>query len=160
MSSAAATSALGTEVLAVQRLFYNTTPNGVASVFLLFSSQLLGYGLGGLFRGQGFHNVLRCWKWTNRWQCRIIALPFEDALSSRCTFGFHVWYTVQRSPYRCQLQKVQNVLDCLLCVSLSSAMHDLYVLILHSGFLSGKCFLNIFSLCVSRILTACTHYWS
>ncbi|KAJ3903968.1 OPT oligopeptide transporter protein-domain-containing protein [Lentinula edodes] len=51
MSSAAATSALGTEVLAVQRLFYNTTPNGVASVFLLFSSQLLGYGLGGLFRG-------------------------------------------------------------------------------------------------------------
>ncbi|KAJ3739221.1 OPT oligopeptide transporter protein-domain-containing protein [Lentinula detonsa] len=51
MSSAAATSALGTEVLAVQRLFYNTTPNGAASVFLLFSSQLLGYGLGGLFRG-------------------------------------------------------------------------------------------------------------
>jgi len=51
MSSAAATSALGTEVLAVQRLFYNVTPNGVASVFLLFSSQLLGYGIGGLFRG-------------------------------------------------------------------------------------------------------------
>ncbi|KAE9405207.1 OPT superfamily oligopeptide transporter [Gymnopus androsaceus JB14] len=51
MASAAATSALGTEVLAVQRLFYNITPNGVASVFLLFSSQLLGYGLGGLFRG-------------------------------------------------------------------------------------------------------------
>lgn len=51
MASAAATSALGTEVLAVQRLFYNVTPNPVASVFLLFSSQLLGYGLGGLFRG-------------------------------------------------------------------------------------------------------------
>ncbi|KIK55154.1 hypothetical protein GYMLUDRAFT_76698 [Collybiopsis luxurians FD-317 M1] len=51
MASAAATSALGTEVLAVQRLFYNTTPNGAASIFLLFSSQLLGYGLGGLFRG-------------------------------------------------------------------------------------------------------------
>ncbi|KAG6865789.1 hypothetical protein C0991_011781 [Blastosporella zonata] len=50
MSSAAATSALGTEVLAVQRLFYNITPNPGASIFLLFSSQLLGYGIGGLFR--------------------------------------------------------------------------------------------------------------
>ncbi|KAF4613761.1 hypothetical protein D9613_007594 [Agrocybe pediades] len=50
MSSAAANSALGTEVLAVQRLYYNITPNPGASIFLLFSSQLLGYGIGGLFR--------------------------------------------------------------------------------------------------------------
>lgn len=50
MSSAAANSALATEVLAVQRLYYNTTPNPAASIFLLFSSQLLGYGIGGLFR--------------------------------------------------------------------------------------------------------------
>ncbi|KAI9442371.1 OPT oligopeptide transporter protein-domain-containing protein [Lactarius indigo] len=50
MASAATNSALGTEVLAVQRLFYNITPNGAASVFLLFSSQLLGYGIGGLMR--------------------------------------------------------------------------------------------------------------
>ncbi|KAF8271942.1 OPT oligopeptide transporter protein-domain-containing protein [Lactarius quietus] len=50
MASAAANSALGTEVLAVQRLYYNTTPNGTASIFLLFSSQLLGYGIGGLMR--------------------------------------------------------------------------------------------------------------
>ncbi|KAI0030545.1 OPT oligopeptide transporter protein-domain-containing protein [Vararia minispora EC-137] len=51
MSSAAATSALATEVLAVQRLWYNTTPNAAASIFLLFSSQLLGYGIAGLMRG-------------------------------------------------------------------------------------------------------------
>ncbi|KAG9224893.1 hypothetical protein PTI98_009892 [Pleurotus ostreatus] len=50
MSSAAANSALGTEVLAVQRLFYNVTPNPASSIFLLFASQLLGYGIGGLFR--------------------------------------------------------------------------------------------------------------
>ncbi|KAI0049000.1 OPT oligopeptide transporter [Auriscalpium vulgare] len=50
MSSAAANSALGTEVLAVQRLYYNISPNGASSIFLLFSSQLLGYGLGGLMR--------------------------------------------------------------------------------------------------------------
>lgn len=51
MASASATSALGTEVLAVQRLYYNITPNAGASVFLLFSSQLLGYGIGGMMRG-------------------------------------------------------------------------------------------------------------
>ncbi|KAJ7067142.1 OPT oligopeptide transporter protein-domain-containing protein [Mycena amicta] len=50
MASAAANSALATEVLAVQRLFYNLTPNAGASIFLLFSSQLAGYGIGGLFR--------------------------------------------------------------------------------------------------------------
>ncbi|KAI0266365.1 OPT oligopeptide transporter protein-domain-containing protein [Gloeopeniophorella convolvens] len=50
MASAAANSALGTEVLAVQRLYYNITPGGASSIFLLFSSQLLGYGIGGLMR--------------------------------------------------------------------------------------------------------------
>ncbi|KAG1827141.1 OPT oligopeptide transporter protein-domain-containing protein [Suillus subaureus] len=51
MCSAAANSALATEVLAVQRLYYNITPNAVSSIFLLFTSQLLGYGIGGLMRG-------------------------------------------------------------------------------------------------------------
>ncbi|KAH7927126.1 OPT superfamily oligopeptide transporter [Leucogyrophana mollusca] len=50
MASAAANSALGTEVLAVQRMYYNITPNPGASIFLLFSSQLLGYGIGGMMR--------------------------------------------------------------------------------------------------------------
>ncbi|KAG1742849.1 OPT oligopeptide transporter protein-domain-containing protein [Suillus lakei] len=50
MASASANSALGTEVLAVQRLYYNITPNAGASMFLLFSSQLLGYGIGGMLR--------------------------------------------------------------------------------------------------------------
>jgi len=50
MASAAATSALATETLAVQRLFYNITPNPAASVFLLFSSQFIGYGIAGVMR--------------------------------------------------------------------------------------------------------------
>ncbi|KAJ7473925.1 OPT oligopeptide transporter protein-domain-containing protein [Mycena galericulata] len=50
MASAAANSALATEVLAVQRLYYNITPNPGSSIFLLFASQLVGYGIGGLFR--------------------------------------------------------------------------------------------------------------
>jgi len=50
MASAAATSALATETLAVQRLFYNITPNPAASIFLLFSSQFIGYGIAGVMR--------------------------------------------------------------------------------------------------------------
>ncbi|KAG2107577.1 OPT oligopeptide transporter protein-domain-containing protein [Suillus cothurnatus] len=50
MANASASSAFATEVLAVQRLYYNITPNAGTSVFLLFSSQLLGYGIGGMMR--------------------------------------------------------------------------------------------------------------
>ncbi|KAF8844274.1 hypothetical protein BDN67DRAFT_763143 [Paxillus ammoniavirescens] len=46
MVSAAANSA--PEVLMVQRLYYNVTPNAGTSNFLLSSSQLLGYGIGGM----------------------------------------------------------------------------------------------------------------
>jgi hypothetical protein len=52
MASAAANSALATEVLAVQRLYYNITPNPGSSIFLLFASQFAGYGFGGLFRSK------------------------------------------------------------------------------------------------------------
>jgi len=37
MASAAANAALGTEVLAVQRLFYNITPNPAASVLYVLN---------------------------------------------------------------------------------------------------------------------------
>ena len=50
MGSAASQAALGTQVLAVQRLWYNTTPNAGASIFILISSQCLGYGIAGLLR--------------------------------------------------------------------------------------------------------------
>ncbi|KAJ7285153.1 OPT oligopeptide transporter [Mycena rebaudengoi] len=40
MASAAANSALGTQVLSVQRLYYRVTPNPAASIFLLFASQM------------------------------------------------------------------------------------------------------------------------
>ncbi|KAF8120919.1 OPT oligopeptide transporter protein-domain-containing protein [Boletus edulis] len=55
MASAAANSALATDVLAVQRLYYNINPNPTASIFLLFSSQLLGYGIGGILRPTLLH---------------------------------------------------------------------------------------------------------
>lgn len=50
MANSASIAALGIELLAVDQLYYNAIPNGGLSIFLLFSSQFLGYGLGGLMR--------------------------------------------------------------------------------------------------------------
>ncbi|KAG6331947.1 hypothetical protein ID866_7144 [Astraeus odoratus] len=50
MASAASTAALATEVLAVQQLYYNISPRPAIALFLILSSQLLGYGIGGMMR--------------------------------------------------------------------------------------------------------------
>jgi hypothetical protein len=50
MSSTAAHSAMATEVIAVQRLWYTKIPNAAVCIFLIFSSQVLGYGIAGLMR--------------------------------------------------------------------------------------------------------------
>lgn len=50
MANAASVSALGIELLAVERLYYDAKLNSAMSIFLLFSSQLLGYGIAGLMR--------------------------------------------------------------------------------------------------------------
>jgi len=50
MANAASISAAGIEVLVVESLYYGAKLNGVLSVFLLFSSQFLGYGIAGLMR--------------------------------------------------------------------------------------------------------------
>ena len=50
MANAASISSLGMQLLAVQRLYYNAKLNAALSIFLLVSSQLLGYGIAGLMR--------------------------------------------------------------------------------------------------------------
>jgi hypothetical protein len=50
MSSTAAHSAMAAEVIAVQRLWYTKIPNAAVCIFLIFSSQVLGYGIAGLMR--------------------------------------------------------------------------------------------------------------
>lgn len=50
MSSSASESAKAIEVLAAQRLYYNVIPNTMIAILLLFSSQLLGYGVAGVLR--------------------------------------------------------------------------------------------------------------
>ncbi|KAL6251444.1 hypothetical protein RBB50_001653 [Rhinocladiella similis] len=50
MANAASTSALGIEIISAERLYYNKRLGGAVSIFLLLSSQLLGYGIAGLMR--------------------------------------------------------------------------------------------------------------
>lgn len=50
MASAGAQSALSTQALAAQQLYYGGYPSHAAGVFLTISSQLVGYGVAGLLR--------------------------------------------------------------------------------------------------------------
>ncbi|KAH0827049.1 OPT oligopeptide transporter [Lanmaoa asiatica] len=83
MASAAANSALATEVLAVQRLYYNITPNVATSIFLLFSSQLLGYGIGG---------VLRCSRYsTSSSECKSYSVAVYRSVAYLRTSSIFIW---------------------------------------------------------------------
>lgn len=50
MASAAGQSALATEALSAQQLFYGGYPSHAAGVFIVLSSQLIGFGIAGLLR--------------------------------------------------------------------------------------------------------------
>lgn len=50
MSSAASQSALATQALAAQQLFYGGYPSHAAGIFITLSSQLIGYGTAGMLR--------------------------------------------------------------------------------------------------------------
>ncbi len=50
MASSAGNVAMATEVLATRALFYGIVPKGLAPMFLLTSSQFLGYAIAGLMR--------------------------------------------------------------------------------------------------------------
>ena len=50
MASAASQSALATEALAAQELFYGGYPNKAAGIFVVITSQLIGFGLAGILR--------------------------------------------------------------------------------------------------------------
>jgi hypothetical protein len=51
MAAAASSPPEAMIVLAVQKLFYNMNPSVVVGVFLVMSTQMLGYGVAGLLRG-------------------------------------------------------------------------------------------------------------
>ncbi|GAO19883.1 hypothetical protein UVI_02051130 [Ustilaginoidea virens] len=50
MASSASSAALGLEIVAAERLYYNKRMNAALAFFMLISSQYLGYGMAGLMR--------------------------------------------------------------------------------------------------------------
>jgi hypothetical protein len=61
MSSAASQSALATEALAAQALFYGGYPNKAAGIFVVMTSQLIGFGLAGVLRDILVHPSHMLW---------------------------------------------------------------------------------------------------
>lgn len=61
MASAAAVSALATEALAAQELFYGGYPSKAAGIFIVLSSQMLGFGVAGLLRDIIVYPVKMLW---------------------------------------------------------------------------------------------------
>lgn len=119
MASAAATAALATEVLAVQRLYYNITPNPATSIFLLLSSQLLGYGIGGMMRCTwsilatvAFASSLR-----KQQSCFILLLCFiqPSSLSSPCLMHFFEAKTLHVASWGCSIWRLLGKLHTRTC---------------------------------------------
>jgi OPT family small oligopeptide transporter len=50
MGSAGSSSAVATQILAAQKLYYGSSPNKGAAIFLVIASQFLAYGIAGLLR--------------------------------------------------------------------------------------------------------------
>lgn len=61
MASAGTQSALATEALAAQQLFYGGYPSKAAGIFLVLSSQLIGYTMAGLLRSVLVYPVKLLW---------------------------------------------------------------------------------------------------
>jgi OPT family oligopeptide transporter len=61
MASSASSAAYATEVLATQKLYYNVVPNAAVAILLLFSSQLLGYGMAGVLRNSLVYPTKMLW---------------------------------------------------------------------------------------------------
>lgn len=113
MANSASISSLGIEVLATERLFYGTKLNGAVSVFLLFSSQFLGYGIAGLMR-------------------KTLVYPKKYALASQFACRLHVG-NVAPTP-RTDEEAFESLFDCLRVhfllgnhVSVDHAVIDRYV---------------------------------
>lgn len=61
MANSASTSALGLEIIAAERLYYNKQLSGALTFFMLMSSQCLGYGMTGLMRRTMVYPAAMLW---------------------------------------------------------------------------------------------------
>ena len=91
MASAAAVSALATEALAAQELFYGGYPSKAAGIFIVLSSQLLGFGVAGLLREVIVHPVKMLWPMTLPVTTLLETIHREKHVTKQ---RMRVWYIV------------------------------------------------------------------
>jgi hypothetical protein len=91
MASASAVSALATEALAAQELFYGGYPSKAAGIFIVLSSQLLGFGVAGLLREIVVHPTKMLWPMTLPVTTLLETIHRDKANTKR---RMRVWYIV------------------------------------------------------------------
>ncbi|KAI5237529.1 OPT superfamily oligopeptide transporter [Aureobasidium subglaciale] len=91
MASAAAVSALATEALAAQALFYGGYPSVGAGIFIVLSSQLLGFGVAGMLRGILVYPTKMLWPMTLPVTTLLQTIHKDKAETKQ---RMRVWYIV------------------------------------------------------------------
>lgn len=91
MASAASQSALSTEALAAQELFYGGYPSKAAGIFITLSSQLIGFGVAGLLRSIIVHPTNMIWPMTLPVSTLLETIHKNRAETKR---RMRVWYAV------------------------------------------------------------------
>ncbi|OBT85061.1 hypothetical protein VE02_07154 [Pseudogymnoascus sp. 03VT05] len=91
MASAASQSALSTEALAAQQLYYGGYPSKAAGIFITLSSQLIGFGVAGLLRSVIVHPTKMIWPMTLPVSTLLETIHFDRAETKR---KMRVWYMV------------------------------------------------------------------
>lgn len=91
MSSAAAVSGLATEALAAQELFYGGYPSKAAGIFIVLTSQLLGFGVAGMLRDILVYPTKMLWPMTLPVTTLLETIHRNKAETKR---RMRVWYIV------------------------------------------------------------------
>ncbi|OKL61431.1 hypothetical protein UA08_03142 [Talaromyces atroroseus] len=91
MSSAASQSALATEALAAQYLFYGGYPSKAAGIFIVLTSQLIGFGVAGLLREVIVHPTNMIWPMTIPVSSLLETIHQDRRETKR---KMRVWYAV------------------------------------------------------------------
>lgn len=91
MASAATQSALATEALAAQQLYYGGYPSHAAGVFITLSSQLIGFGIAGLLRDIIVRPTKMLWPMTLPISSLLESLHKDKAVAKQ---RIKVFYTV------------------------------------------------------------------
>ncbi|RDK41660.1 OPT superfamily oligopeptide transporter [Aspergillus phoenicis ATCC 13157] len=94
MSSAATQSALATEALSAQQLFYGGYPNHAAAVFIVLSSQLIGFGIAGLLRDVIVRPTKMIWPMTLPISSLLESLHKDKAQSKARMKIFYIFFFI------------------------------------------------------------------